>query len=267
MVGPSIRALLNSQVFPDAIKMVRLPAMPSEWVIVLNADGTVLAVDGGAPIDWIGTRLESRTDVSAEVQHVVAATRHQLDECGATASMISNIVTSPDRQIRVLVLHAAPVRRVATDLRALLESTIRVMELQARAIDVVLKLDVAPDVPLTLFLDPEKMAWAITALIGNALRFVRRGTRLMPGGTIQVRARCEPAAARVIIEVQDDGSGIRQKMLAELLQRPPGQLHASGLALGLVQDVISAHGGVVELESSTETGQSGTTVRLTLPNR
>jgi hypothetical protein len=43
-----------------------------------------------------------------------------------------------------------PVRRVASDLPALLESTINVMELQARAIDVALTLDVGSDVPRLL---------------------------------------------------------------------------------------------------------------------
>ena len=98
-------------------------------------------------------------------------------------------VMSTAPPVRILALHAVPVRRLAIDLRALLESTIKVMEQQARAIEVALTVDVGPDVPQTLRLDPEKIAWTLTALIGNALRFVRRGTRLMPGGTIQVHAR------------------------------------------------------------------------------
>jgi hypothetical protein len=66
------------------------------------------------------------------------------------------------------------------------------------------------------------MAWTITALIGNALRFVRRGTRLMPRRHHQVRACYEPAGPRVVLEVQDDGSGIRQQTLSELPVARPG---------------------------------------------
>ena len=147
--------------------------MISEWLIVLNADGTVLAVDGGVPTDWIGTRLEGRSNVPAEVQDVAAGARRQFDESAGSARVASNTVTSTAQRIRVIVLSAVPVRRVATDLRALLESTIDVMELQGRAIDAGLTLEVGPDVPRTLFLDPEKMAWTITALsLGNAFRFV-----------------------------------------------------------------------------------------------
>ena len=44
-------------------------------------------------------------------------------------------------------------------------------------------------------------------------------------------------------------AGIRQQTLSQLLQRPIGQLHSAGLALSLVQDVVAAHGGDVQLES------------------
>jgi len=241
--------------------------MISEWLIVLNADGTVLAVDGGAAAEWIGTRVEERSDVPAEVRRVVAETRRQFDGSANAASVAGRILTSAGQPIRVLVLQAMPVRRHTTDVRALLQSTINVMERQASAIDVTLTLDVAPDVPQTLFLDAEKMAWTITALVGNALRFVRRGTRLMPGGTIQVRARYDPDRSHVILEVQDDGSGIPKNILSKLLQRSPAQPHPSGLGLGLVRDVVAAHGGAVQLDSSTEADRSGTTVRLTIPSR
>ena len=239
--------------------------MISEWLIVLNAEGTVLAVDGGVPSDWVGTRLEGRSDVPPEVRDVAAGARRRFDESAGSAGVTSTTAAPTAPRIRVIVVSAMPVRRVATDLRALLESTINVMDLQARAIDASLTLKVATDVPRVLFLDPEKTAWTITALIGNALRFVRRGRRLMPGGVIEVRARYESAGPRVVLEVQDDGSGIPQQTLSELLHRPPGQLHSAGLALSLVQDVVAAHGGDVQLESSTEADRSGTTVRLTIP--
>ena len=239
--------------------------MTAEWLIVLNADGTVLAVDGGAPLEWIDTRIQERADVPADVRQAAAEMRRKLDTSAPDASLVSTTVVCAARPVRILALHAVPVRRPAIDLRALLESTIQVMEQQARAIGVALTLDVGPDVPQTLRLDPAKIAWTLTALIGNALRFVRRGTRLMPGGTIQVRARHAPATSQVVLEVQDDGSGIAADKLPQVLRRSLVPLHASGLALGLVQDVIAAHGGELQLESSTEADRSGTTVRLIVP--
>jgi signal transduction histidine kinase len=162
---------------------------------------------------------------------------------------------------------AVPLRRAPVSLRSLLQSTVGVMNRQAQAIDATLTLAVDADVPETLYIDPEKIAWAITALVGNALRFVRRGTRLRRGGTIQVCARHDAARSATVLEVEDDGAGIAPETLAELLRRPPDRIHASGLALSLIQDIVAAHGGSVEVESSTETDRSGTTVRLIIPGR
>jgi signal transduction histidine kinase len=75
----------------------------------------------------------------------------------------------------------------------------------------------------------------------------------MPGGSIRVQARSIPGAAQIAIEVQDDGPGI-----------PPEHMKRM-LTLGLVQDVLTAHGGDLAIESRTESEQSGTTVRLILP--
>jgi signal transduction histidine kinase len=208
--------------------------MNAEWLVVVNADGTILAVDG-APADWIGTRLRERADASAP-------------------------------RIRVVPLHAIPVHRRPTDLRALLTSIVDVMAPQARAIDASLRLAADPNLP-TMLLDTEKIAWSLTALIGNSLRFVRRGSSVRPGGTISVRASHVPASSDVVLEVADDGVGIPADRLSQLLKRPSDGSGASALALNLVQDIVAAHGGSVHIESSTEAWHSGTTVRLTIPSR
>jgi signal transduction histidine kinase len=210
--------------------------MNAEWLVVVNADGTVLAVDG-APADWVGTRLQERADAS----HVPP--------------------------IRVVPLHAVPVRRRPTDLRALLTSIVDVMAPQARAIDAALRLEAGPNLPQTMMLDTEKIAWTLTALIGNALRFVRRGSSVRPGGTITVRANQMPADSDVVLEVADDGVGIPADRLSQLLTRPQDGSGVSALALNLVQDIVAAHGGAVRIESSTDAWQSGTTVRLRIPCR
>jgi signal transduction histidine kinase len=239
--------------------------MTDEWMLVLNADGTVLAVDGGAPTEWIGSRVDERTDMPAEVRRVAAELRRRLSESGTRLTQASATVASTAPPCRIVVLHALPLCRIDTNLRGLLDSIIAIMAQQARAIDVTLTVDVNPDVPLTCHVDPEKIAWAITALVGNALRFVRRGTRLRPGGNVRVRVRYLHDTGRVIVEVTDDGPGIPRDRLPHLLHRSPTRFHASGLALNLVQDVVVAHGGSVEIESRTEPDQSGATVRLIIP--
>jgi signal transduction histidine kinase len=239
--------------------------MSSEWFIVLNAEGTVLGVNEEAAAGWVGGRIEERADVPAEIRRVAGEIRRQLFKSADPMAQASLTLTSPSRSVRLLALYAVPLRRVPTDLRALLELTLEVMDQQARQLEVSLTLDVDSNMPQVLLLDPGKIAWTITTLVGNALRFVRRGTRTRPGGSIDVRARYDAAALHVILDVQDDGKGIPADKLAHMLEPAPGQLYASGLGLSLVRDVVAAHGGTVHLESSTEADRSGTRVRLTLP--
>ena len=160
-------------------------------------------------------------------------------------------------------LASIPLRRSPTDLVPLLKGTIETLQEQARALDVSLAIDAAPGLPLA-DVDAEKIAWAVATLVGNAFRYVRRGTRRLPGGSINVRLRAggakeggakdggaEQAGAdggSVIVSVEDDGPGIPPNKCANLFRRGQGVTHGTGLALMLIQDVVTAHGGAVERE-------------------
>jgi signal transduction histidine kinase len=145
---------------------------------------------------------------------------------------------------------------------ALLSGTVETLREQATALDVSLAIEAAPDLPRVL-LDPEKVAWAVATLVGNAFRYVRRGNRRMPGGAIRVRLRIESGALVVVVE--DDGPGIASDKLANLFRKGQGITHGTGLALMLIRDVVTAHGGTVQVESSCDAYASGTSVTLRLP--
>lgn len=241
--------------------------MPSdEWLIVMNAAGLVLTVAGGPPREWIGTHLEDRPDVPGDLRRAAADARRGFNRGGTDPGAVATTIAATGQPVRLLLLHALPVHRVPTDLRRLLASAIQVMQAQARGVDVAVTLHVAEDVPRQVPLDPEKVAWMITALVGNALRFVAHGTRLRPGGTIEVQAAFDPEEGRVIVDVRDSGRGIPPERLSQLLERTPDRPHSSALALHIVQEFVAAHGGALHVESRTETGRSGTTVRLTFPS-
>ena len=154
-----------------------------------------------------------------------------------------------------------PLRRSLTDLAPLLTGTIETLQQQARALDVVLLIEAAalPRVDV----DAEKIAWAVATLVGNAFRYVRRGTRRLPGGSIHVRLRSE--GPHVIVSVEDDGPGIPPDKLANLFVRGQGVTHGTGLSLMLIQDVITAHGGRIDVTSQHDPFAGGTTITLRLP--
>jgi signal transduction histidine kinase len=138
------------------------------------------------------------------------------------------------------------------------------MQPQAKGFDVTLNGVVADQVPAIVSLDAENIAWVVTALVGNSLRYVHHGSRVMPGGSIAVRASYDAASSELIIDVQDDGPGIAAVKLPLLLSVRRDQVRV-GLGLSMVREVVAAHAGHIEVRSDTDTSRHGTTVRLTLP--
>jgi signal transduction histidine kinase len=232
-----------------------------DWSLVLSRDGTVLAAADGAPRSWIGRRLADCADSPDDVQE---AGRTLLERTPASPSPVA--VTVPlrsQRRLHLTVVEAMPVRRIPTDLRRLLPSTLEVLARQAKSLDVALTIDIQKALyPVSL--DAEKIAWVVTALVGNALRYVRHGSYTRPGGTVTVRAACSADAREVTIEVQDDGPGIPPDALRTLSEdRHTGT--SSGLGLSMVREVVVAHGGTMAILSDTGALQPGTTIRLRLP--
>ena len=158
---------------------------------------------------------------------------------------------------------AIPLRAVPLDLGVLLGSALAPLQEQARDIDATIALKVAPGLPAVVA-DGDKIAWAVTTVAGNAMRYVRAGTRLRPGGTIDVAVRQDAGGIAIVIE--DDGPAIPESVLPQLLTRAPGAAHAAGLTLALVKEVALAHGGTFEIRSRTRGPDHGTMVKLTLPD-
>jgi signal transduction histidine kinase len=160
-----------------------------------------------------------------------------------------------------------PLRREPVDVGVLLELTMEVMHLQARTLNVTLRVRVADDVPTVLEIDAYKVAWAVANLVGTALRHVRRGTPWTQGGTIEVSAHYDTGKSQLIIDVRDDGPGIPAERLNNLLNRGKRSHPGGALALLLVEDVANAHGGGIEVESDTAGETQYTNVRLIIPAR
>jgi two-component system sensor histidine kinase HydH len=94
------------------------------------------------------------------------------------------------------------------------------------------------------------------------LNLVKNALDAMPhGGTLTIRG--QRTATHVQMQVQDTGSGIPPEQLATIFEplyttKPGG----TGLGLYIVQQIVTAHGGQVTVESGV--GQ-GTTCTVTLP--
>ena len=165
---------------------------------------------------------------------------------------------------------ASPViafRLEPTDLAALLRASLAPLSAHAASERVELRVVTLGTIP-PVAVDREKIAWCIATLVGSALRYVKRVQRTgdpATGGSVLVHVEYDEAAPdHVAIAVQDDGPGIPDDKLPYLFERKSGALHAEGLALGLVREIVAAHGGEIQVESRRGDDEHGTSVTLRL---
>jgi signal transduction histidine kinase len=234
--------------------------------IVMGPDGTVLAATRDLPAGLIDGRLEDCSGLPSEVREAGKALLDRLQRSRDRALSQRVPVDGGRQHVELLAIEVLAVRRAATNLRTLLASKLAVLSSQALAAGVTLSVVVADDVPATVQLDSEKIAWAVTTLVGNALRYVQSGRQRTTGGTIAVRVVFEPAESRVAIEVRDNGPGIPAESVARLFKRDGLNVLGSGLSLLLMSDICAAQGGRVEVTSRTQGADHGTTVRLSFPH-
>lgn len=114
-----------------------------------------------------------------------------------------------------------------------------------------------PDHDVPVQADPNKIAWVLTNLVGNALRYAE--------SRIGVRAREYGDWAHV--SVTDDGEGIpteHQSRIFEKFVRVPGREASGGTGLGLAicREIVRAHGGTIWVDSAPG---EGSTFTFTVP--
>jgi signal transduction histidine kinase len=162
--------------------------------------------------------------------------------------------------LRTLVLTDAGslvLQKEPTDLGALAVETVDSFKVQAEGAGVALRSDIANNLP-SIVVDPARIRGVIGNLLSNAIR------HSPAGGSVTVGVSA--SADAVVITVADSGEGIPPELLPHVFERfvKGAGSSGSGLGLAIVHDIVTAHGGNVEVESQAG---SGTRVRLTLPTR
>lgn len=238
-----------------------------DWMILLGVDGRVAAVSG-APEGWLGSSFESLPSLPeaarSEARRLIERVRDPRLRLSMDQARLAPAGSLP--ALTLAVAECVPIRRAPTALLPLLERCLAPLVAQAEALDISLTLEPQGPLPEGIFFDPEKIGWAVAQLAGNALRYVRRGTRTIPGGTVRVAVEGDEARGQVVIVVEDDGAGVPPEKLPWLFARQPGSASAVGLSLLLVREIIEAQGGELHLASSTGPDH-GTRVTLRLPYR
>ncbi|HEX8848604.1 MAG TPA: ATP-binding protein [Gemmatimonadaceae bacterium] len=141
-----------------------------------------------------------------------------------------------------------------------LEAAFRVLAQQR---GVTLEVGWADDAPHEVHWDPDRMSEVLGNLLSNAVKFTSQGGR--------VSMRAERQGECVSLEVRDTGAGIPGDQLPHVFEKfyqADNQGSASqagtGLGLAIAKEIVEAHGGTIECES---TPGVGTTFTIVLPLR
>lgn len=152
-----------------------------------------------------------------------------------------------------LDLHAVDIAKVITHVCELLRP-----EAAARGIAVTMTL--APSLP-AVAADAAQLMQALVNLVINAIQAAKRD------GRVEVSAGLEQPEGVLAIAVQDTGPGIPADKRSAIFEPFfTTKAEGSGLGLWIVQQIVTAHGGVVNA-SNAPGGGAVFTVRLPIPKK
>lgn len=116
-------------------------------------------------------------------------------------------------------------------------------------------LELSCDENLEVNADPDRLSQIVINLLSNALKASENG------GNVSIRASEDHS--KTVIEVSDNGTGIKEEDLPFIFERfYRGAKGGLGIGLTIVKELIEAHGGAISAES--EYGK-GTIFTVTLP--
>jgi signal transduction histidine kinase len=185
----------------------------------------------------------------------------ELPETGEAKSLCSSIHREVDRLTAITEEYLAfsrlpkpkvarePVNKLVGDLAEFVEEDLAVKSVK-------LGVELGPGEP-TAMIDAAQIRQCLINLLRNATEAVTA----KGGGRVTLRTRT--GGDRVVIEVEDDGTGIPADVLPRLFDTFFSTKESgSGLGLALTQQIVKDHGGDIEVDSTVG---KGTTFKVSVP--
>ena len=144
------------------------------------------------------------------------------------------------------VLGKLELNREAIQLNEWLAGTFSPWETVAREKGIVWEVEIPQELPV-MIMDSDRMVQAIGNLLSNAIKFTPAGGKV----TITVKFIEE----QLLVQVSDTGPGIpveeQEKIFQPFYRGAHGRRIVQGMGLGLsiAQDIVTAHGGEIDLQS------------------
>ena len=173
-----------------------------------------------------------------------------------TADIMIAEVERLNRVISQLIEFARPLelKREKAYFPDLIQHALGLIAAEAKQNSIVITADEAFDLPLAE-VDPDKVKQVLLNLFLNSLAAMKNG------GTLTIKIA--PEKDQLVVTIADTGAGIEKMDLPHIYDpyftsKPAGP----GLGLAVVQKIMEAHGGTIQVESFIN---RGTTVRLQFP--
>lgn len=133
----------------------------------------------------------------------------------------------------------------------LIEYAIKANRVQADKFHINIEVNYPAEKIAKLYVDSEKIAWVLTNLLSNAIRYSNENGRVVIGAQ-------QPDTHRVVLYVQDFGRGIDPRYHESIFERyfrvPGTKIQGSGLGLSISRDFVEAHSGTLTVESEPGKG-------------
>jgi two-component system sensor histidine kinase BaeS len=160
------------------------------------------------------------------------------------------------------VLGRLELNRSLVQINDWLVSTLSPWEASARQKGLDWQLEIAPNLPVVT-MDPDRMAQAIGNILSNAIKFTPAG------GQVSITTKIEEDL--LALQVADSGPGIpleeQEKIFQPFYRVRQGHRIVEGMGLGLsiARDIVTAHGGKIELESTPGGRSAGSRFHIKIP--
>lgn len=232
----------------DVTKLTELHRLKSEFVMTASHELRTPLTSIGMSVELLLEKAGDKLDDSERA--LLLAAREDLQRLKALVSELLDLSRIEAGQMQ-MEFASVPVALVC-------DKAAQVLRTQAEEKGVELAVSVPETVPLVRA-DANKIAWVLTNLIANALRYTPSG------GHIRVLA--EHLGDQVHVSVSDDGAGIPyeyQSRIFDKFVQVPGEDHVGGTGLGLAlcRAIVHAHAGTIWVESAPG---RGSTFTFTLP--
>ena len=158
-------------------------------------------------------------------------------------------------QITKLEARAIQVELQKADIIPIAREVMEILELKAKKKNIRLQFKKDPIYPIYVMCDPEKIKQVLINLFVNAIKYGKEN------GYASISF--EKMDDKILIEVEDNGIGIKEEHLPRLFERfyradkgRSREYGGTGLGLSIVKHLIEAHGGFVNVRSSLNEGSA-----------